>query len=159
MNTKFLVLVVAGSALVSALSSFDSVSAATLNMNLDNVTYNLKVQSDKFQDEQTDITSTAWLSNSSLAKTIINQLGVKKEQTVPRFAYTKKKGEIQINFGLSDINAKSGYNADFTPITSNTILMTTRIVRTIVSSTQASTTALPDPLSALTAGCRFWRCL
>ena len=158
MNTKFLVLVVAGSALVSALSSFDSVSAATLNMNLDNVTYNLKGQSGKIQGEQTDITSTAWLGNSSLAQTIVNQLDVKGHD-LPQFTYTKKKGEIQINFGLSDINAKSRYSADFIPIASNTILLTTRIVRTIVSSTQASTTALPDPLSALTAGCRFWRCL
>jgi hypothetical protein len=158
MNTKFLVLVVAGSALVSALSSFDSVSAATLNMNLDNVTYNLKGQSGKILGEQTDITSTAWLGNSSLAQTIVNQLDVKGHD-LPQFTYTKKKGEIQINFGLSDINAKSRYSADFIPIASNTILLTTRIVRTIVSSTQASTTALPDPLSALTAGCRFWRCL
>jgi hypothetical protein len=31
MNTKFLGLVVAGSALISTLSSFDSASAATLN--------------------------------------------------------------------------------------------------------------------------------
>jgi hypothetical protein len=158
MDTKFWVLAVAGSALVSALSPFDSVSAATLNMNLDNVTYNLKGQSGKLQGEQTDITSTAWLGNSSLAQTIVNQLDVKGHD-LPQFTYTKKKGEIQINFGLSDINAKSRYSADFIPIASNTILLTTRIVRTIVSSTQASTTALPDPLSALTAGCRFWRCL
>jgi hypothetical protein len=33
MNTKFLGLVVAGSALISTLSSFDSASAATLNIN------------------------------------------------------------------------------------------------------------------------------
>jgi hypothetical protein len=46
MNTKFLGLVVAGSALISTLSSFDSASAATLNINLGNVTYNLEVPSE-----------------------------------------------------------------------------------------------------------------
>jgi hypothetical protein len=46
MNTKFFGLVVAGSALVSTLSSFDSASAATLNINLGNVTYNLEVPSE-----------------------------------------------------------------------------------------------------------------
>lgn len=156
MNTKFLGLVVVGSALISTLSSFDSASAATLNINLANVTYNLEVPSGKFQHEQTDTTSTVWLSNSSLAN--VNQLGL-QGYDVPRFAHIKKNAEIRINSWLSNYNIKSGYNAVFTPLTSNTILTTTQIVRTMVSSTYASTTALPDPLSSLTAGCRFWRCL
>lgn len=156
MNTKFLGLVVAGSALISTLSSFDSASAATLNINLGNVTYNLEVPSGKFQHEQTDFNSTAWLSNSSLVK--LNQLGP-QGYDVPRFAPIKKSAEMRINSWLSNHKIKSGYNAVFMPLTSNTILTTTQIVRRMVASTYASNTALPDPLSSLTAGCRFWRCL
>ena len=141
MNNKILGLVIVGSTLLSALSSFDSVSAATLNMNLDNVTHNLEAQSDKFQDKQTDITSTAWLDNLSLAKTMVNQLGVQSHD-ISKFTDTKKNGEIQINSWLSDKN-----------------LTTIQTVTAIVSATNDSTTALPNPLNSLTAGCRFWRCL
>jgi hypothetical protein len=69
--------------------------------------------------------------------------------------HIKKNAEIRINSWLSNHNIKSGYHAVFTPLTSNTILTTTQIVRTMVASNYASNTELPDPLSSLTAGCRF----
>jgi hypothetical protein len=141
MNNKILGLVLVGSSLVSALSSFDSVSAATLNMNWDNVTHNLEGQSDKFQDKQTDIISTAWLDNRSLAKTMVNHLGLQGHDIL-KFTDPKKNGEIQINSWVSDNN-----------------LTTIQTVTAMVSAPNDSTNELPDPLSSLTAGCRFWRCL
>jgi hypothetical protein len=141
MNNKFLGLLIVGSALVSVLSSFESVSAATLKMNLDKVTHNLEVQSDPFQDAQTEISSTAWLDNSSLAKTMVNQLNV-QGQEAPQFVDTKQNGKIQINSWVSDKH-----------------LTTIQTVTTIVSATNVSTIERPDPLNSLTASCRFWNCL
>lgn len=159
MNTKFFGLIVAGSSLISALSSFDSVCAATLNVTLDNTTYNLETQSGKFEDYQTAITSTAWWGNSNLAKDLAvavgDQLG-EQGNNAPNFAFVyssfldESNGQTKVDYWYL---FKGGLETGSTPITSNT----TWVISPSVTSSAATspenipTSAVPEPLTVLGA--------